>query len=97
MTHVDTHGRKLGARAERTRAAILESAKELLNEIPLHNMTVKNVVDGVGASTATFWQYFAHLDDLIRELAKEAKKGDKSLWAQQVRHAAGVLKQLTGE
>lgn len=97
METIGTDGRKLGRRAQVTKSAILQALKQLLNQYPAHNLHIRNVTDLVGCSAATFWQYFAHLDDAFRSLAEETQpENANELWARQARHIVGVLDEVKG-
>jgi AcrR family transcriptional regulator len=58
---------KIG-KSERTRAAILDAAFELIWAQPFRDMTVNSLMKSVGVSRSTFYQYFKDLNDLMENL-----------------------------
>lgn len=71
-TIADLSGRPLGARALEKRRRILEATRELLSQRRLRELRVADIARAVGASPATFYQYFAAVEDVVLELAREA-------------------------
>mgnify|MGYP002382034592 CR=1 FL=1 len=65
-------GRQLGARAHRTRQRLLDATAQLLAEQGILELRVVDVTRLVGASPATFYQYFADVDDAVLVLAEQA-------------------------
>ena len=55
-------------KSERTRAAILDAAVELLWSRPFRELTVADVMSLVGATRPAFYQYFKGLHDLMEDL-----------------------------
>ena len=69
---VDQSGRPLGPRAEQTRSRLLDATEALLTERGLRDLRVIDVAREVGASPATFYQYFGDLEDAVVQLAERA-------------------------
>jgi AcrR family transcriptional regulator len=65
-------GRPLGARALRTRAKLLECTQALLTEQPFRDASVVEIARRAGTSPATFYQYFADVEEAALELASAA-------------------------
>ena len=65
-------GRPLGARAIRTRTKLLECTQELLNECQARDVAVVEIARRAGTSPATFYQYFADVEEAVLELASAA-------------------------
>jgi len=65
-------GRPLGARALRTRAKLLQCTQELLTERPFRDVSVVEIARRAGTSPATFYQYFADIEEATLELAGAA-------------------------
>ena len=66
-----TDGRVIGERALQTRRRILETTAALLREQGALDLKVMDVAREVGASPATFYQYFADVEDAIFALSVE--------------------------
>jgi len=66
-----TDGRVIGHRAIQTRRRLLEVTASLLAERGALDLKVIDVARAVGASPATFYQYFADVEDAILALASE--------------------------
>ena len=66
-----TDGRVIGERAIRTRRRLLDATAALLREHGALDLKVIDVAREVGASPATFYQYFATVEDAVLELAAE--------------------------
>ena len=66
-----TDGRVIGERAIRTRRRILDATAALLREHGALDLKVIDVAREVGTSPATFYQYFATVEDAVLELAAE--------------------------
>ena len=69
---VDQTGRVLGKRAQETRQRILESTQKLLDAQSLRELRVIDIARDVGASPATFYQYFRDVEEAVLALAEEA-------------------------
>lgn len=69
---VDQTGRPLGRRALATRRKILDATRALLDEQSLRELRVSDIARRVGASPATFYQYFKDVEDAVLCLAGEA-------------------------
>jgi TetR/AcrR family transcriptional regulator, ethionamide resistance regulator len=67
---VPTPSLKIG-KSDRTRAAILNSALDYLWLHPFREMTVNSLMTSIGASRATFYQYFSDLHDLMETLLRD--------------------------
>lgn len=65
-------GRPLGPRALRTRTKLLEVTRELLAELPVRDVSVVEIARRAGTSPATFYQYFADVEEAVLELASDA-------------------------
>lgn len=52
-------------RAARTRQAILDAARELINERGAHNLSLREVARRIDYSPAGLYEYFANKDDII--------------------------------
>jgi AcrR family transcriptional regulator len=65
-------GRPLGARAIRTRTKLLECTQELLAERQARDVSVVEIARRAGTSPATFYQYFADVEEATLELASAA-------------------------
>jgi AcrR family transcriptional regulator len=65
-------GRPLGARALRTRTKLLEITRSLLAELPVRDVSVVEIARRAGTSPATFYQYFADVEEAALELARAA-------------------------
>ena len=66
-----TDGRVIGRRAIQTRRRLLDVTASLLAERGALDLKVIDVARDVGASPATFYQYFADVEDAILALAGE--------------------------
>ncbi len=66
-----TDGRVIGRRAIQTRRRILDATASLLREQGALDLKVIDVAREVGTSPATFYQYFADVEDAILCLAAE--------------------------
>ena len=66
-----TDGRVIGRRAIQTRRRLLDITASLLAERGALDLKVIDVARAVGASPATFYQYFADVEDAILALASE--------------------------
>lgn len=65
-------GRPLGPRALRTRAMLLDVTRALLAELPVRDVSVVEIARRAGTSAATFYQYFADVEEAALELATAA-------------------------
>jgi AcrR family transcriptional regulator len=65
-------GRVIGERAQRTRRRLLDATAALLDERGALGLRVVDITRSVGTSPATFYQYFADVEDAILVLADEA-------------------------
>ena len=68
---IATDGRVIGERAIRTRARLLEATAALVREHGALDVRVMDVAREVGTSPATFYQYFADVEDAIAAIATE--------------------------
>ena len=66
-----TDGRVIGERAQQTRRRILDATAALLRDQGALDVKAKDVAREVGTSPATFYQYFADVEDAIFALALE--------------------------
>lgn len=60
---------QVGARGQRTRHRILDAALQVFGEVGLHHGSVERIAKEAGCSRASFYQYFADKDDVLRHLA----------------------------
>jgi len=58
-----------------TRKAIKESFLKLLNQRPLSQITVKDIVEDCGINRNSFYYHFQDLPDLVREIGNEMMAG----------------------
>lgn len=68
----DQSGRPLGPRALQTRQRLLEATEELLQKRSVRELRVVEIARQVGTSPATFYQYFADVEDAILALVERA-------------------------
>ncbi len=64
-------GRQLGRRAQLTRRRLLDATQELLETRSIRDVRVVDIARAVGASPATFYQYFADVESAVLVLAEE--------------------------
>jgi AcrR family transcriptional regulator len=64
-------GRQLGRRAQQTRRRLLDATQELLESRSIRDVRVVDIARTVGASPATFYQYFADVESAVLVLAEE--------------------------
>jgi AcrR family transcriptional regulator len=64
-------GRRLGTRAQATRRRLLDATTELLETEGILDLKVVDVARKVGTSPATFYQYFANVEEAVLALADE--------------------------
>jgi AcrR family transcriptional regulator len=69
---VATDGRTIGRRAHLTRRRFLDTTLELLEEKGALDLKVIDIAREAGSSTATFYQYFEHVDAALLALSEEA-------------------------
>lgn len=72
-------GRVLGTRALRTRQRVLDATLKLLRERGVLDLRVIDVTRSIGLSPATFYQYFAGVEDAILALAEQASEEVESM------------------
>lgn len=70
----DLSGRPLGARALQTRRRMLDATRGLLSERGLRELRVADIARAVGTSPATFYQYFADVESVVLQLARDANE-----------------------
>jgi len=68
---VDEEGTRLGQRAARTRAAILEASKKLFLERGYAGTRIHNITDACGISRAGFYTYFRDKREIFSTLGVE--------------------------
>lgn len=66
-----TDGRVIGQRAQQTRRRLLDATAALLREHGALDVKVLDVAREVGASPATFYQYFTDVEDAVLALSLE--------------------------
>lgn len=71
---VDQTGRVLGKRAQGTRQRLLDSTEQLLEAQSLRDLRVIDIARNVGASPATFYQYFKDIEEAVLALAEQASQ-----------------------
>lgn len=71
---VDQSGRVLGPRALDTRRRLLDAATQLLEVTRARDLKVVDIARAIGASPATFYQYFKDVEDLLLALAVQASR-----------------------
>jgi AcrR family transcriptional regulator len=64
-------GRQLGRRAQQTRRRLLDATQELLESRSIRDVRVVDIARAVGASPATFYQYFADVESAVLVLAED--------------------------
>ncbi len=64
-------GRVIGARALRTRRKLLDATAKLLKENGALDLRVIDITREIGSSPATFYQYFADVEEAFLALAEE--------------------------
>jgi AcrR family transcriptional regulator len=69
---VATDGRTIGRRAHLTRRRFLDTTLDLLEQNGALDLKVIDVAREAGSSTATFYQYFEHVDAALLALTEEA-------------------------
>lgn len=74
-------GRPLGPRALKTRTRLLEVTRELLAELPVRDVSVVEIARRAGTSPATFYQYFADVEEAVLELAALAAEETPAILA----------------
>ncbi len=68
----DQSGRPLGERAQATRERLLAATAHLIAGCGLRELKVADISENVGASPATFYQYFKDAEDAVLQLASRA-------------------------
>jgi AcrR family transcriptional regulator len=74
-------GRVIGARAHRTRRKLLDATAKLLDERGALGLRVVDITREVGTSPATFYQYFADVEQAVLVLAEEVARDAVELTA----------------
>ncbi len=64
-------GRRLGQRAQATRRRLLDATTDLLDTEGILELKVVDVARRVGTSPATFYQYFANVEEAVLALSAE--------------------------
>ena len=64
-------GRRLGQRAQATRRRLLDATADLLETEGILDLKVVDVARRVGTSPATFYQYFANVEEAVLALSEE--------------------------
>ena len=70
MTDLDAPESGLGRRGQRTRSKLLEATAGLLETERYRDVKVVDIARAAGTSPATFYQYFADVEDAVRALAE---------------------------
>jgi AcrR family transcriptional regulator len=63
--------KELGPKAERTRARLLETAREVFKQHDYLSTSAADIADRAGVSLGTFYQYFSDLNGIVMVLAGE--------------------------
>lgn len=66
-----TDGRPIGPRAQATRRKILDAVVEHIDRDGLLDVRLVDVTQSIGASPATFYQYFVDIDDALLALCDD--------------------------
>lgn len=77
--HHTVDGRAIGKRAKATRRRLLDETARLLDLHGVLDLKVVEIARAVGTSSATFYQYFADVDDAILALAGEVGEREREL------------------
>jgi AcrR family transcriptional regulator len=64
-------GRELGLKAERTRARLLQAAREVFKDSDFFSTSAAEIAERAGVSLGTFYQYFSDLSGIVLVLAGE--------------------------
>jgi AcrR family transcriptional regulator len=62
-------GRLLTARGLRTRALLVEAAKQVFEEIPFAESRITDITTAAGVASGTFYTYFDSKEEIFREVA----------------------------
>lgn len=76
---VATDGRTIGPRAMATRRRLLDATAKLLERDGLFDVRLVDITQEVGASPATFYQYFTDIDDALLALSDDVMDGKAAL------------------
>lgn len=76
---VATDGREIGERAQATRRRLLDATRVLLTRDGLSDIRLVDITREVGASPATFYQYFTDIDDALIALSNEVTNNSGAL------------------
>ena len=59
---------------EEKRNKIIEAAKEEFSRVPIHEASIKNIVENSGIARGSFYQYFDSKEDLFDVVFEELGK-----------------------
>ena len=76
---VATDGREIGERAMATRHRLLDATRSLLAREGLYELKLVDITREIGASPATFYQYFTDIDDALLCLCDAVEDASKNL------------------
>ena len=76
---VATDGREIGERAMATRHRLLDATRSLLAREGLYELKLVDITREIGASPATFYQYFTDIDDALLCLCDAVEDAAKEL------------------
>lgn len=68
---VTQNGRPVGKRGAQTRRRLIDATRRLLEDHGIRDLRVVDIAREVGTSPATFYQYFADVEDAVLALAAE--------------------------
>lgn len=76
---LNKHGQKMGRKGLAMRKRIMEKALELIRDASYKDLTVADVAYEAGTSTATFYVYFADIEDVLFACVEEADQDLSSI------------------
>ncbi len=76
---IATDGRTIGPRARATRRRLLDATARLLERDGLFDVRLVDITQDVGASPATFYQYFTDIDDALLALSDDVVEASAEL------------------
>ncbi len=76
---VATDGREIGERAKATRRKLLDATRVLLTRHGFSDVRLVDITREIGASPATFYQYFTDIDDALLALSNEVTENSGAL------------------
>jgi AcrR family transcriptional regulator len=76
---IASDGRVIGTRARATRTRLMEATRTLLRRHGVLELKVVDITREADTSPATFYQYFADVDDVLLALSRTAGDNEKAL------------------